>query len=1150
MLSGLAGGAPAWALAAIVRGEPGERSGRLPLLVVCPGSEEATRLAQELEFYLPNGPPVALFPADDVRPYEGLSPHPGVPRQRLVALDLLERGAQAIVVATARALMHRVLPQEILRAHRAELRPGQTLDRRAFLRQLSDWGYLAASACDEPGTFSARGELIDLWPAGRNEPFRVGLFDEEIEDIRPLDPRSGRSSGKPLARLRVLPSREALLTPAALSRAAERLMAGVEAAGGGQKRRRRVLEDLREGLWFPGAEDYLPALHPLVSPLGYARDVVVVDADKVNDELIRFERLIETRWDAEDPDERPLTSPDERYVRAAEVQSGLQRALRLEAFAPDAPQLGARDNTLLRVGTGELAPVAERMRGWLDEGWQLVFAVESQARAERLRALLDPHRLRPRTLPPGELPPPGVPGLWVGDLTRGFHAAHSRLAIVTGDELFGQRTHTKPTKTLREAAVTSFAQLKAGDFVVHSRHGIGRFVGLARLPVQVTEEVWGFERPKEKLEQDFVIVTYKDGDRLYLPVMRLDELARYQAVGGDADPKLDRLGGDSWAKRKSKVKDRVLAMAGELLRAHALRTVAKSHAYEGLPELYQQFEQTFAYVETPDQEAAIRDVLDDLARPEPMDRLVIGDVGFGKTEVAMRAAMRVVLDGYQVVVLCPTTVLAYQHCESFKARFADLPVEVELLSRLRTPAETADVLARLGSGRVDIVVGTTAVLGRTLRFKKLGLVVVDEEHRFGVKQKEKLKKLALDVDVLSMSATPIPRTLHMAMAGLRKVSVIATPPAERQAIRTRVARYNEAHIREEILFELQRGGQVFYVHNRVVGLDGVAARIQALVPEARVSWAHGQMDAAKLEDVLIDFLRHKINVLVCTSIIESGIDMPNVNTMIVERADQLGLAQLYQLRGRVGRGAVRGHCTLLIPDAGLSGEAMRRLQVLQENTELGAGFAIANADLELRGAGNLLGQEQHGQIEAVGLDTYLELLEEAVAEVHGDLARHRIDPEIEIPLPALLPESYVPELEERLTEYRRLALTRTVDQVRELLDAWEDRFGRPPPEVLNLGWVAEAKARCRELGIQRVHWLKVRLILDFHESTPVEPARIARLLASEPNRFVLPRRRVAAGNAPGVEPSPEPWRLEVRFTPQEAEAPFRFLHFVFEKLGA
>ena len=1140
MVSGVSGGAVAYGIAAWASGAP-----KGTTWVVAARHEDAERLQRELRYHLQDALPVVAFPGDDVRPYEGASPHPALPRQRLVALDLVRRGAPALVVTTARALQHRVLPPDVLASHQVALKLKQTLDRSALLRRLADWGYLATGVCDEPGTLATRGEVLDIWPSDREQPVRIELYDDEIEDIRPLDPATQRSAGAGLQGLRLLPAREGLLTPEALTRASELLARGVDETGAGHAVRRRVLSDLREGLWFPGAEDYLPALHALVAPLSYGGRVIVVDHEAVAEELDRFERQVHTRWDAAAPEDRPALAPEARYVPAAEVLGALAEARRLDPMAPDAPHLGTRDNASLRVGTGELAPVAETLRGWLDEGWQVVFAVDSHARAERLYALLEPHRLRPKPMPPAELPPPGVLGLWLGDLDRGFQAPTSRIAVVAADELFGPRSHSKPRTTLREATVQSFAQLKANDLVVHARHGIGRFEGLTRMPVQMTQDaVWGIERPtSEAILQDFVILSFRDGDKLYLPVTRLEELARYQAVG-DHSPRLDKLGGDAWVRRKEKVKDRVLALAHELLRMHAMRATVRGHAYEGLPELYRQFEQTFPYTETPDQAAAIQDVLDDLAKPEPMDRLIIGDVGFGKTEVAMRAATRVILDGYQVAVLCPTTVLAYQHHETFLARFADLPVNIELLSRFRTPAETSAVLQATVKGQVDILIGTTALLGRSLHFKKLGLVVVDEEHRFGVKQKEKLKKLATDVDYLAMSATPIPRTLHMAMSGLRKVSVVATPPASRQATRTRVSRYSEAHVRDEILHELQRGGQVFYIHNRISGLAKAARTLEELVPEARVGVAHGQMDADALECVLIDFMRHTLNILVCTSIIETGIDMPSVNTMIIERADQMGLAQLYQLRGRVGRGGVRGHCLLLIPETGaISADALRRLQVLQENTELGAGFAIANADLELRGAGNLLGEEQHGQIEAVGLDTYLELLQEAVAEATGEETHHRIDPEVEIPVPALLPEDYIADLDERLVEYRRLAVCRTVGQVQELIGAWEDRYGRPPPEVLNLGWIAEARVRCRSLGILRVSLLKVRMILDFHPSTPVTPGRIVQLLTEQPNRYALPKRRVA--NAP----ADEPWRLEVRVTPQEAEHPFRFLHHLLEVLG-
>ena len=1142
-------GAVAVVLASLARPARGERRPPRPWLVVVPDHQEAERLAGELSFYL-GDLPILQLPADDVRPYEGLSPHPAIPRQRLVALDHLERGAPGLVIASARALMHRVLPAELLREHRLELSVRAPAARDALVRRLADWGYLVSGTCDEPGTIAWRGDLVDVWPSGRDQPVRIELFDDEIEDMRELDPATQRSGARSLQRLRVLPAREALITASAISRASERLANAVDVAGTGQRTRRRALSDLREGLWFPGAEDYLPALHGLVAPLSYADQVVVVGQDAVVEHLERFQQLIFARWEAEPPEQRPPVPPAERYVPAREVIAALQEARWLEPFAADAPNLDARDNAALRASGGDLRPIVEKIRGWVDEGWQVVFSVESAARAERLHALLDPYRLRPRRLADGELPAPGALGLWIGEALRGFHSPTSKMAVIGVDELFGQRATRAPPRTLREAAVTSFAQLKVGDLVVHARHGIGRFEGMARLPVQMTEDIWGYERrSKDKLEQDFVIVSYRDADKLYLPVTRLDEIARYQMVGGSDAPKLDKLGGDSWVKRKGKVREKVMALAHELLRAHALRAVAVGHAYEGRPDEYVQFAADFPYVETPDQEAAIEDVLADLAAPEPCDRLIIGDVGFGKTEVAMRAAMRVLLDGYQVAVLCPTTVLAFQHFETFKERFRDVPVNIEMLSRFRSAAETRAVLDATARGGVDILIGTTSILSRDLRFKKLGLVVVDEEHRFGVKQKEKLKKLALEVDYLAMSATPIPRTLHMAIAGLRKVSVIASPPAARQAIRTRVARHNPAHIREEVLHELQRGGQVFFVHNRVGSLPETVAWMRELVPEARVGMAHGQMGAEALEDVLVAFTRHNLNVLVCTAIIEIGVDMPNVNTMLIDRADQFGLAQLYQLRGRVGRGAVRGHCTLLIPaEGGVSAEAMRRLSVLQENTELGSGFAIANADLEQRGAGDLLGESQHGYIEAVGLDTYLELLTEAVAEATGDLSRHRIDPELEIPVPALLPDAYVPELEDRLVEYRRLAVCGSVAAVQELVASWEDRYGHPPPEVLNLGWLAEARARCRDLGILAVRWLKLRVLLDFDLSTRVSPVLIAKLVSEQPGRYAFPKRRVVAGNASG-EMKEEPWRLEVRFTPQEAETPFRFLHFIFETLG-
>ncbi len=1130
-LGGLPGGAAAAAL------DPS----LLPLVVLVPTAAEQDKVERELRFHL--GPQsVYAFPADDVRPYDGFSPHPDIPRARLQALDALVRGEPVAVVASVAAALHRVLPPDVIQGLRRELRPDMQIDRDALRSSLVAWGYVLAPVVEDRGTISVRGDVVDVWPVGADDPVRIELFDDAIERMHAFDPTTQRKK-ESLAELRLLPAREALPTPDALRRAPAILAEVVDQTGVGHATRRRVLEELREGIWFPGAEDYLPALHELRPLWDYTPNLVVIDEAQVQEEARAFSEIVRARWEAADPNERPPVLPVRRYVTPDELEARLPSAVRLETLAlDDAVDFHVRDNTDLRVGTGEIEPVLARIRGWLDDAWQVAIVVETKASGERVKALFSPHGLAARTVAAGTWRDAGELALWQGDLPRGFRSPDDRVALIAADEIFGAKAKP-PTvpRTLKDAVLTSVTDVKIGDLVVHAVHGIGRFEGLKRLPIQTDENArldWGFAGASEKpAEQDFALLLYRDDDRLYLPVTRFDQLYRYRTVG-DVAPRLDKLGGLTWTARRAKVKDRVLAMAHDLLRLHAMRAVVEGHAYEGRPELLQQFEESFPFVETPDQQQAIDDVLADLAAPEPMDRLIVGDVGFGKTEVAMRAAVRVMLEGRQVAVLCPTTILVFQHERTFSDRLAGLPVRVEALSRFRTPAETKGILADAASGRVDIVIGTTSILGRSLRFKDLGLVIVDEEHRFGVKQKEKLKKLFPAVEWLAMSATPIPRTLHMALTGLRKVSVITTAPAERLPVRTKVARFTPERILEDIQRERARGGQVFFVHNRVQSIEAMARFLRRLVPDARIAVAHGQMDEKKLEDVLVRFIRRDVDVLVSTTIIESGIDLPNVNTMIVSRADSLGLAQLYQLRGRVGRAKVRGYCTLLVPtEGGLHRVATRRLQALLENTELGAGFQVASMDLEIRGSGNLLGEEQHGQIQAVGFDTYVELLEEAVKEAGGELARQRIDPEIDVPVTALLPEDYIPDLDARLHEYRRLAVCTTPQHVRDLVDEWEDRFGNPPVAVLNLGWLAETKVRARELGIERVSWLKVKVVLQFSPQTPIDPKKVVELVTAESKRFVLVKTDQGG-----------PTRLEVRFTPEEGEMPFRFLYWVFKRL--
>jgi transcription-repair coupling factor (superfamily II helicase) len=1133
-LSGLDGGGAARGLARLVA--------EGPVLAVTAGPREAEALAAELNFFLGSAR-VFLLPADDVPPYDGLSPHPDIPRARLAALDALRRGVAAAVIAPAPALLLRVPPPEVL-AGAPVVAPGEVIEPRALAERLATLGYLSVSRVEDPGGVALRGELLDVWPPGAAAPLRVEFFDDEIEQVRSFDPRTQRS-GAPLPGARLLPNREEVLDRAALERAAGWLSERVGELGWGARRRRRILQDLRAGIRFAGCELYLPALCEAASPLDYARGAQLVLLEEsegaIRKAVEESRQRAQGRWDALEDAVRPLCPPALRYLGAAEVLEGVARGgwIRPVALAKgDVPplDLGCRDNRGLHAPRpGDLATPAGALGAWLADGWRVGLVVEGAARAERLATMLRPHGLEAVRGPPG--PPdldrlkPGVLTLLIGDLPRGFHAPHEGLALVTADEISGHKIHVRGPgrarsfgQVARDASVGSFAHLKEGDLLVHQRHGVGRYLGLRKVDLASG----GHSTPV-----DMLLLEYRGGDRMYLPVHRLDQVSRFRAGSDSSDlrtgsVRLDRLGGETWAARKQKVRDGVLKLAHELIRLEASRKVAPGRAYVGTSNRYRAFEEAFPYTETADQLAAIEATLEDLAKPEPMDRLIVGDVGFGKTEVAMRAAMRVVEEGRQVALLCPTTVLAYQHTRTLRERFSPFGVAVGLLSRFNPPAETRRVKQGLKDGGVQIALGTTSLLGRGVKFKDLGMVIVDEEHRFGVRQKERLKRLRSDVDMLSLSATPIPRTLHMALGGIRSFSIIATPPVDRLPVRTHLARYGPERVREEVMRELSRGGQVFFVHNRVASIGSVAEGLRSVVPEARVGVAHGQQDARDLEAALVDFVEGRTNVLVCTAIIESGVDMPNVNTILVNRADRFGLAQLYQLRGRVGRSHRRGYCTLLVDEeTELTAQAMRRLRVLQDNTDLGAGFAIASADLDIRGAGDLLGQSQHGHIQAVGFETWVELLEDAIAEARGHSERERLDPEVELGLPAFLPEGYVPDLEERLLLYRRLAMARTVAEIRAIVDELEDRCGELPPEALGLSRLLEVRVRCRALGIARLSVLKIRVVLELSEHSHVDEARLADLKRRHPQRF---KRK---GDA-----------VSFQFTPQEGARPFLFVHWL------
>ncbi|MCK6522410.1 DEAD/DEAH box helicase [Myxococcota bacterium] len=770
-LAGLPGGALAFAVSRIA-----DR----PTWLIVPSAEEAERLHAELGFYL-GARRVRLFPADDVRPYDGLSPHPELPRARISALYALDQGQRVVVVAPAAALVSLALPADVLRGG-PELAAGLRLGPKALTTRLAELGYLAVSKVEDPGTFAARGEVVDLWPVGLDEPIRVEHFDDEIESVR----RVGDRQRAAITSLRVLPAREEVLGPAALERAARVLRELVGDRPEGAARRREVLEDLKSGIRFSGVDDYLPALAELRPPLsaGHGARRVVLDPEAC---AVAVERALEQRRSRfEAASDRPLVPPSLRCASGPALIQELHAGLPVLPLVMDgALDLGARDNQSLRPEGGALDKTVARLKDWLKKGWRVGLVVYGSGRAERVKELLRPHELTPKELRAEEGRanhdptrwPPGVLVLLQGDLPRGFHDPQARLAVIAGDELLGEKVRVRRgaagEKALKDAAVTSFAQLKEGDLVVHTRHGVGAYRGLRRVDLGHGPE-------------DMVQIEYRDRDLLYLPAYRLDQISRYSAVGGanEAPPRLDRLGGDTWALRKSKVKDEVLKLAHELIELQARRQVSPGHAYIGRGARLTQFEEGFPFTETPDQAAAIDAVLEDLSRPEAMDRLIVGDVGFGKTEVAIRAAFRVAEEGHQVVLLCPTTVLAYQHAATLRERFKPFGHEVALLSRFDSGAETRAIQRKLADGSLAVVVGTTRLLGRSLRCKRLGLVIVDEEHRFGVKQKEQLKRMREEVHYLAMSATPIPRSLSMALSGLRAISVINTPPQDRLSIHT------------------------------------------------------------------------------------------------------------------------------------------------------------------------------------------------------------------------------------------------------------------------------------------------------------------------------------------------------------------------------
>ncbi len=1117
------------------------RLGR-PFVVVAPEPSDARRIAADLTFFAGESTRVVLLPTVEASPYGDLSPDRGAVMELLAQLALLAWDqAGTFTVVSAEGLARRPIPRGVLLDKSYLVATGQRLDREACLRALADGGYHAVSSVEDPGTFAIRGSILDVYPPHLEGPVRIDLWGDDVESIKPFHVDTQRTFGESISELMLPPVREELLVPPFRDLARVGILEAAAAAGIPTRKVHPLLSDLANGMPFMGIEGFRPAFYEKLGSLGdyLPKDAVLLLLDPlgISEKIRSLNELREREYADCLRDQVPGLPADRHVEHLGEIHRLFSsrpqvRAHLLHIGGPgagaDGDQLDLSETPLRYEGPEEaikfqvpgngdltaalnaaradkepLRPLATAAREWAEQGACLVIACRQETQLDRLERVLKSYNVRTRRgdkAPREYLRPPGSEAemgavLVQGEVGGGFRLLEHGFALVTEEEIFGRKTHRRRKAARQEDAtspfVQSFRELEAGDFIVHSDHGVGKYLGLKKLIVGT-------------VETDFLVLEFAGQDKLYLPVYKLGRLQKY--VGpSDGAPKIDKLGGTSWEKVRSKAEKAAEEDAYALLELYARRELAEGHAFSAPDDYFRSFEATFPFEETPDQARAIDEVLADMQRARPMDRLLCGDVGFGKTEVALRAAMKAVVDAKQVAVLVPTTVLALQHFRTFKERFSQYPIRVELLSRSVHSEEQKAVIKDVKLGRVDIVVGTHRLLSKDLVFRDLGLLVLDEEHRFGVKDKERLKEMRANVDVLTMTATPIPRTLQLSLGGVRDLSVITTPPADRLSVRTYVCRQTDQVVREALVREISRGGQAFFVHNRVQTIESRKAWLQALVPEARIVVGHGQMDPDKLEEVMADFTEGKFNVLLSTTIIESGIDIGNANTMLVDHADNFGLAQLYQLRGRVGRSKARGYCYLLVPSEGaLTGDAKKRLGVIQKFTELGSGFHVASHDLEIRGAGELLGTKQKGQIAAVGLDLYAQLMQDAVLRLRGEAPKVAFDPEINLQVTALLPEEYVPDTHLRLVLYKRLANSNDEEDVLAVADEMLDRFGALPGPVENLVEVMRIRTLARYVGLTAVEYGGDKVLFSFHPQSPFPVSAVIKLVSGAQSRFRAP----------------------------------------------
>ncbi len=1115
------------------------------VVVIVPSEADAQSVTRTLKLFLEEDVHSAIaseelvlhVPAHEIGPYADYSGENRGLRNRMGALYCLAHPdiskTRALVVSTSSLVRKTIDKQEFVSlCDRIDV--GGEIDLELLSQSLIAAGFSRSTLVEQPGQFAVRGGVVDLFPPVYRFPIRLELFGDEVESIRHFDSESQRTL-RQLNSLVLHPVRETMLTSGATLR--QRLLEAADLAHHPSKATRGLIEQAQSGSEFIGIDRIAPAFHrELVSLASY------FPSSERTQWIIHQPEVISARaqeqWqDAEKRYQEQLDThviafpPAAHYLGVDDVDTILGSANRLDAQTLQVAGQGTEhaatfhipvdDNIGLRgklerqrKGKSDdlINPLVEALAGWRERQYQVVIACSSDQRLQQIQSLLESRDIasRPLTMPLGraleqEAEQEYALILCRGKVPEGFTIPGENFALLRDADILGEkrkstRRQSRAAKRARDAlkgGVADFSQLSEGDFLVHQVHGLGLYKGLKKLPIQ-------------GVAVDFLHLEYKGGN-LYLPVVRIGEVSRYVGDGG-LKPRLDKLGGHTFAKTKRAVSKKVHALAEELLLLYAERASLPGHAYPPPDSLFHEFESSFEFEETPDQQRAIDDVAKDMGEPRPMDRLVCGDVGYGKTEVALRAILRAVFGNKQAAFLAPTTVLVEQHYQSMCKRFANWPIRIARLSRFQTSSQQLETIRKLASGELDAVVGTHRLLSKDVRFKDLGLLVIDEEQRFGVTHKERFKKMRSTIEVLTLTATPIPRTLHFAMTGLRDLSIIATPPVDRRAIRTFVARSTDALLQEALLKELERKGQVFFVSPRIdspIGgsdrsLEEWAIHLKQLVPQARIAVAHGKLSADKLEKTMIDFVDGRYDILVATTIVEAGLDIPRANTMFIDRADRFGLSQLYQLRGRIGRSKERAYCYLLVPAPDkLSDDARKRLETLQRYTELGAGFAIASQDLELRGAGDLLGAKQSGSIAAIGFDAYTQMLEEAVAELHGTPLRSERDPQLNVDIPGYIPDDYIPDTGQRLAMYKRLASASQEDEVREILEELADCYGPIPGEVGVLGELMVVKSYARQLAATSLELGPTRLALALGEGTPLDPEKVLALVRKPKSLYTI-----------------------------------------------